>query len=209
MQLRSGLIALGMLLLLGPGAPALAQGTQPKCEAAQLKASGRYALAGALCEAIAAKTGSPVDPECEGKAAAKLAARLEKAETQAGGDCLALDQDELVQALADAFLDDLAVVLEPPATFCCAFGSGNCAFVATEALCTNPGGSVGAAGSVCNPSGDCEPPPAQRGPCCEGISLPGGVTTCGAGSFDAFGCASEGVSFFPDAICHPSGRCLP
>jgi hypothetical protein len=91
----------------------------------------------------------------------------------------------------------------------CCDGGNACLWVADAAACVDNGGTPGALGSVCNPvSGDCAPPPAQDGNCCEGISFGTLQGLCAAGTSGQVTCENSGGTYVPDAVCLPAQICI-
>jgi hypothetical protein len=187
-------------------APAAAQ-VESRCYASQMKASGAQAAAEAKCESKAAAKGEPVDPECLAKAAAKAAKALAKAEQKE--DCIVTAPDAAVDAAVESFVLQLRDVLNPPPVSCCEI-IGSCFYAADPATCTGApvSGTLGAEGSVCDGStGDCLPPPATAGGCCDDVSAAGVSFDCVGGVFMAADCTGAGGTF-STGVCSPSGDCI-
>jgi len=176
-----------------------------RCTGAKLKAAGLYAVARAKCQAKAQRKGEPVDVLCLGKAQSKLQSAFENAERR--GDCEALGEHDDVRNQADSDLALLFSILEAPASICCDTALA-CLWLTDAATCTGIGGVVGAAGSACSGTGDCAPPPAVDGNCCEGLS-PGSLPdVCASSIQDEVACNAGGGTFVPDAVCLPAQVCI-
>jgi hypothetical protein len=71
----------------------------------------------------------------------------------------------------------------------------------TAESCQSVGGTPVGGGAVCDYSNGCEPPPGTPGPCCE----TGG--SCAA--LDDHTCTFwYGGTWYPSAVCSPSGACV-
>jgi hypothetical protein len=192
-------LALASALALLAAAPAWAQATPSKCNAAKLKATGAYAQAILGCQAKAVQKGDSIDGDCLQKAIDKLGKAFEKAEKK--GDCAGSGGAATAQSQADAFRISLGEALLPPKT-CCAFTSV-CGWEDDAFACTMAGGTPGADGSACDgESGACVAGPLASGACCEN----GGE--CNGGAVGISECTGAGGTFIEGGICLASGECL-
>jgi hypothetical protein len=199
--------ALALALPLAGGKPAEAAS---RCAAFELKAIGRYAAAIAKCRSKAAAKGIAIDPDCPAKAEAKLAKAFGKAENK--GDCPSIGELSLAQLLADRSAEGLGALLDPAPGTCCSSGGNLCLWAADATDCvTTYGGTPGAAGSVCHGDGQCLPPPALPGNCCEKpVSLPVPLLSakCFASPTTILDqCASYGGVPSFSGVCLPSDVC--
>src|SRR5262245_11702552 len=179
---------------------------QSRCTSDKYKAAGKYSLALAVCHAKAVAGGVPIDPACEAKGLAKLQASFTKAESK--GDCLVPDGQSATASVAKKFLNDLGSVLEVQ-VLCCNAGPGLCLYAVDAADCASNGGTLGAAGTVCDgATGACAAPPAAGGNCCEGVVY--GTGCVGGPAWTAQTCTFlPGHTFNPNAVCEPNGTCAP
>ena len=194
--MKAGILAVVLAAL---AAPAGGQ-TVSKCTAAKHQAAGDYARAREACRAKALKKGTAVDPECEAKALAAFEKRFEKAEAKA--DCAATSEGGLATAVTDGFVADLAATLQRGSGVCCKLAV-SCGWVTDPALCADEGGVAGAAGTVCDGSGECVAAPAFGGTCCQTPNtlrcrLDLAAQLCGE---------AGGAAFVDPAICTTS-RCI-
>ena len=195
-------LALAAALSLVLAAPAGAQ-LASKCTAAKYKAAAKYASAQVGCRSKAVTKDDPVDPDCEARARAKLATAVAKAEAKA--DCLTSGDGSQVEALADAFVADLADLLQPPV--CCANNSV-CLWVRDAASCLVRSGTLGPPGSVCDGAGECVAPPAAPGACCQDFVSGGTPIGCATGFLTPTDCGLLGGTMGPTpAVCLPTGVC--
>jgi hypothetical protein len=201
----AGLVAL-VSVAAGP-APASAQS---RCTAARYQALGKLGLAEAKCVAKATRKGEPTDRSCTEKASARFGRTWSRSERK--GDC------EQPGALAGQFARDLvrllvegelAIEIDPPSRLCCTGGVGEqCGWVVDEPECTALPATLGAPGTVCDGlTGGCTATPATLGGCCQDLTSFGSCVT-GPAMSEAE-CAGEGGTFFPNALCLPSGSCSP
>jgi hypothetical protein len=86
-----------------------------RCASAKLKAASKKAAAKLKCNDKAIVTGAPVDPPCLGKAEDKFEAAFAKAELRGG--CATTGDAGAVEAIVDAFVDDVVAALEPQVSF--------------------------------------------------------------------------------------------
>jgi hypothetical protein len=198
----TGVVSIGLAMCL----TATAAWGQSRCTSDKYKAAGKYALALAVCHSKAVAGGVPVDPICEGKGLTKLQASFVKAESK--GDCVVPGGQSDAAAIAQKFVGDLGGVLEVQ-VFCCNAGPGLCLYASDAADCASNGGTLGAAGTVCDgASGACVAAPATGGNCCEG-------TVYGTGCVGGPGWNASTCTFFPNhifsanAVCGASGSCVP
>lgn len=106
MQRWSGCILAVVAATAFAAAPSVAAS---KCNAAKVKAAGKYAGAALTCWSKAVKVGVGVDGACTSKAATKLAAAFGKAEGR--GDCFRWDDLAGYQVLLDTFVTDATTAL--------------------------------------------------------------------------------------------------
>lgn len=189
------ILAVALALL---AAPAAAQ--ESKCTAAKHQAAGEYARALEACRAKALKKGVPVDPACEPKALLRMEAQFAKAEKKA--DCAAESEEAIVATVADGFVGDLAATLQRGSGVCCKLPA-SCGWVTDPALCEGEDGVPGAAGTVCDGSGECVAAPVAGGACCE---TPNTLRCRLDLTSDQCGAAGGGAYVSP-AICTTS-RCI-
>jgi hypothetical protein len=191
----AGILATALALL---AAPAGAQ--ESKCTAAKHAATGDYARALEACRAKALKKGVEIDPACDAKALAKLEAQFAKAEKKA--DCVVSSEEDFAAAVTDEFVADLAATLQRGSGVCCKLPTA-CGWVTDPALCEGEDGVPGAAGTVCDGSGECVAAPVFGGACCETpdtlrCRLDLTADQCGA---------AAGAAFVDPAVCTTS-RCI-
>jgi hypothetical protein len=175
-----------------------------RCTSAKAKASGRYALARARCQAKAQRKGEPVDIVCLGKAQSKLQAAFPKAERR--DDCETLGEHDDVRNKADGFLDLLFSILEAPPALCCQ--TALACFWAPDLTTCEAIGAPGAPGSACSGTGECTPPPAADGNCCESFDGGGLTDICVSSTLGEPACTASGAVFVPDAVCLPAQVCI-
>jgi hypothetical protein len=75
-------------------------------------------------------------------------------------------------------------------------------------VCVNFNATPGLPGSVCDSlTGACVTPPATPGNCCDNANVDG---SCAASPVaDEAACEYVGGTFVANAVCAPSGRCVP
>jgi hypothetical protein len=193
------------------------------CTSLKYKAAGKAAFSKAKCQAYAVRKGLTVDAGCLAKANATLAKRWARAEKKA--DCVETNELAAAGTVIDDFIAALVVALEAPTptpvptaspvptatpalgSVCCDTGNsclhGN---PIDEIGCTGMGGTVGAAGTVCDGvTGTCQPAPAGTGSCC---FHPGLVLCEGGPNVDPVSCVQGGGLDFPfESRCEPDGTC--
>ena len=84
------------------------------CDAKKLRAGGKDAQDKATCAAKAVRGGRPLDGRCITKAETKFATAIERAER--GSDCTHTEQAAALEAIVDAFLEDIVAELTSSAT---------------------------------------------------------------------------------------------
>jgi hypothetical protein len=214
---RARVIVIALAVVAGRGIPpgSLANGAVlDRCGAAKMKAAGKAVYANAKCHQRAMLAGLPVDTACLANVASKLATAIAKAD--ALGPCPGTSDalDETASECIDAVVADVATTTTPTSSTTttsvaaiesCCQGTSLCTQVATPDGCTPFGGSMGPAGSVCDPStGACGTTTVTAGPCCQIIG-----SLCLAGpTLDETTCTRFDGTFFPTATCTPSG-CAP
>lgn len=108
-------MAIGSLLVTGilaAGAGAAgAEDAADRCGGSKTKAAAKYAKAHFGCHASALRRGETVDPDCTAKAAARLAAAFDKAES--AGGCVTSDDEATAQAFLDAARASVDALLSP------------------------------------------------------------------------------------------------
>jgi hypothetical protein len=188
------------------GAPSAAQTTV--CSSLKIQASGAYFLARANCVGKALAKGLEPDALCIAKALTKLQKAFEKAEAK--GTCASLsDLAPVEDVVADALDDGFDAVAAVGAT-CCDGSNDTCTFRSAQG-CTDVGGTVGAAGSVCQADGTCGPfPGGTPGDCCDDIGdlLPELDGSCITGPRIGAICVNEGFPLVEGGTCHPEIGCV-
>jgi hypothetical protein len=94
-----------------------------------------------------------------------------------------------------------------PPPICCDLSASNavCAYPVENQNCIDIGGTVGAAGELCNASsGNCDPLPPSPGNCCHM-----GQICLGGPSVNSSDCSNLGGTFVPNANCNSDGNCGP
>ena len=145
--------------LAGAAGPAHAQAGS-KCSSLKLKAAGAYFKAQASCRAKSVAKGQPSNAACLVAASDQLARALAKAERR--GDCLTLEGDLPVSTTLKDAGDEVSQILAPT---CCRLDT-TCTWL-SEDRCLLQTATPGAPGTVCSGTGECTPPPAASGDCCE------------------------------------------
>jgi hypothetical protein len=196
--MRALLLALGLVFL--GAAPASAQATPSKCNAAKLKATGAYAQAILGCQAKAVQKGASLDRACIEKARAKLEKAFEKGERK--GDCGGSAAAPTARDQADGFRIDVGGVLLPSQICCGELGTGDdlCGWAEDASTCFKLGGIAGAEGSSCDSTGACVAGAPSSGPCCDNAGA------CFGGPITPAECTT---GFVESGICLAFGECLP
>jgi cysteine-rich repeat protein len=105
---------LAAVLVAGGAERADADLAADRCGSAKSKAAAKYARALFSCHASALRDGEAADPECTGKATAKLASSFNKAELTAG--CVTTDDEASAQAIVDDARTAVDALLTPDPT---------------------------------------------------------------------------------------------
>jgi hypothetical protein len=206
MKLASSFIIIGLVLAVMLAGDA--HGTDPdvKCQAAKLKAAGKYAACRLKEESKAASRGTPVDyTKCEQKFADKWT-KAESRAVKSGSACPSEgDFDYIHDSLALCSTNVEQIVGGgPDGSRCCAVAAGWCVW-SDLASCEQVEGTPGNIDSSCNgATGECSRGTPQPGPCCDwgSFCISGPIIT-------EQNCLDQGsTSFFGSAICTVDGDCL-
>jgi hypothetical protein len=200
------ILAALLATLLGVATPAaagngVAHGPS-KCTAQKLKAFGVYQQQLAACRSKAVAKGVTTEPACVDKAVNRMEKVFARAEKK--DDCLQFRDLDFVAGRAPDYLDRAATVLENH-PLCCQSTGPQCRLVTADEECMAVGGTLGAIGTLCGPSGGCFPPPAAAGPCCDLLDGIGNGCVTGLSETD---CGNAGGFHLPSATCEPIGSCV-
>jgi hypothetical protein len=203
MRAAAALLMLPLWLL--AAAPSAAQLQPSKCTALKYKAAGIYVQKLGSCRAkVRAGGDGALEEACAEKASAKLLKAFEKAERK--GDCVTEGDEEPIQIEVDQFVESLTARLERQRQCCAA--TDVCFYAADIGDCASFGGTLGEAGQVCAPSGDCEFPPVLPGACCDN-TLFGDFSCSMSPALTEDGCTGLAGTFEGQASCSQVDGCVP